>query len=69
MVLNNNMKIQILKSAGTKPEVVRSKSGKTYQTGERIQMFRAPDGTKGTYSYFMREAERGRLHGCLVSTY
>lgn len=62
------MKIKGLKSAGTKPEVVRSKSGKAYETGEKIQMFRSPDGTKGTYNYFMREAERGRLHGCIITT-
>lgn len=68
MVLNNIMKIQNLKSAGTKPEVVRSKSGKTYYTGEKVQMFRAPDGTRGSYSFFVREAERGRLHGCIVTT-
>lgn len=62
------MKILGLKSAGTKPEVVRSKSGKTYETGEKIQMFVAPDGYRGTYKYFLKEAERGRLHGCIVST-
>jgi hypothetical protein len=62
------MKIQGLKSAGTKPEVVRSKSGKTYETGEKVQMFRAPDGTRGTYKFFLKEAERGRLHGCLISS-
>ena len=61
------MKIKGLKSAGTKPEVVRSKSGKTYQTGENVQLYFAPDGTRGTYSFFMREVERGRLHGCVVS--
>jgi hypothetical protein len=48
--------------------VVRSKSGKTYYTGEKVQMFRAPDGTKGSYSFFVREAERGRLHGCIITT-
>ena len=68
MVLNNIMKIKNLKSAGTKPEVVRSKSGKRYETGERVQMFRAPDGTRGSYSFFVKEVERGRLHGCIVST-
>ena len=62
------MKFKGLKSAGTKPEVVRSKSGKRYETGERVQMFRAPDGTRGSYSFFVREVERGRLHGCIVST-
>ena len=68
MALNNIMQIKNLKSAGTKPEVVRSKSGKMYQTGEKIQMFRAPDGTRGSYPFFIREAERGRLHGCIIST-
>ena len=62
------MKIQGLKSAGTKPEVVRSKSGKKLETGEKVQMFRSPDGVRGTYEFFMREAERGRLHGCIIST-
>lgn len=60
------MEIRGLKNAGTKPEVVRSKSGKTYETGEKIQMFRSPDGTRGSYDYFMREACRGRLHGCII---
>lgn len=27
----------------------------------------APDGTKGAYSFFVREAKRGNLHGCVVS--
>lgn len=62
------MKIKGLKSAGTKPEVVRSKSGKTYQTGEKVQLFCAPDGCRGTYNFFLKEVERGRLHGCIVST-
>ena len=62
------MKIKGLKNAGTKPEVVRSKSGKTFQTGEKVQMFRAPDGYRGTYDFFLKEAERGRLHGCIIST-
>lgn len=26
----------------------------------------APDGTKGSFSFFMREARRGYLHGCLA---
>ena len=26
----------------------------------------APDGTKGSKSFFFREIERGRLHGCTV---
>ena len=62
------MKFKGLKNTGTKPEVVRSKSGKTYETGETIQMFRAPDGTRGTYKFFLKEAERGRLHGCLIAS-
>ena len=62
------MNIQGLKSAGTKPEVFRSKSGKVFETGEKIQMFRAPDGTMGSYGFFMREVERGRLHGCVVTS-
>ena len=62
------MEIKGLKNAGTKPEAVRSKSGKTYETGEKVMMFRAPDGTRGSYNYFLREVERGRLHGCIVTT-
>jgi hypothetical protein len=26
----------------------------------------APDGKKGSFSFFMREANRGHLHGCLA---
>ena len=29
--------------------------------------YRAPDGSRGSYNYFKREAERGRLHGLVVS--
>ena len=62
------MNIKGLKSAGTKPEAFRSKSGKAFETGEKIQMFLAPDGTRGSYGFFIREAERGRLHGCVVTS-
>ncbi len=29
--------------------------------------YEAPDGRVGSYSHFVREAERGHLHGCTVS--
>lgn len=60
------MKIKGLKRIGEVPEVAIGKNGKKYQTGEMVNQFRAPDGTKGTHSFFMREAEKGRLHGCLI---
>lgn len=27
-------------------------------------VYEAPDGTRGTYTYFVWEAKRGKLHGC-----
>ena len=29
--------------------------------------YKAPDGSRGSYNYFKREAEKGRLHGLVVS--
>lgn len=29
--------------------------------------YRAPDGSRGSYNYFKREIEKGRLHGLVVS--
>lgn len=31
------------------------------------KLFVSPDGTTGSISYFRREVEKGRLHGCVVS--
>ena len=62
------MKIKGLKKCGDAPEVVKGKNGKTYETGEKVAMFRAPDGFKGTYNKFVSEAERGRLHGCIITS-
>lgn len=62
------MKIKGLKRIGEVPEVAISKSGKKYQTGEKVAYFKAPDGFKGTYKKFVNEAERGRLHGCIFAS-
>jgi hypothetical protein len=62
------MKIKGLKKKGMVPEVAISKSGKKYQTGENIPFYVAPDGFKGTYNKFLKEIERGRLHGCIVAS-
>ena len=56
-----------LKKCGSKPETVKTKSGNILETGNSIPVFRAPDGTKGTMSFFNREFERGHLHGCILS--
>ena len=61
------MKAKGLKKCGTKPETVKTKSGNILETGEKIPVFRSPDGTKGTMEFFNREFMRGRLHGCLLS--
>lgn len=29
--------------------------------------YRAPDGSRGSYNYFKREIDKGRLHGLVVS--
>ena len=60
------MKIRGLKKIKDVPEKVTAKNGKTYETGETVPLFKAPDGYKGTYEKFVSEIERGRLHGCLV---
>ena len=62
------MKIRGLKKCGEVPEKVTAKNGKTYETGETVTVFRAPDGFKGTYKKFVSEAERGRLHGCIIAS-
>ena len=60
------MKIKGLKRIGEVPEKVKTKSGKMMETGEMVPLFKAKDGCKGTYDFFVREAERGRLHGMLI---
>ena len=60
------MKIKGLKKIGNVPEKVKTKTGKLIETGEMVNQFKAPDGTTGTHSFFMREVEKGRLHGCLI---
>jgi hypothetical protein len=62
------MKIKGLKRIGDAPEVAISKSGKKFETGERVHLFKAPDGFKGTYDKFVSEAERGRLHGLIIAS-
>ena len=59
------MKIKGLKRIGEVPEKVQGKNGKMYETGEKVPLFKAPDGFKATYEKFVSEAERGRLHGCI----
>jgi hypothetical protein len=48
------MKAKGLKKCGTKPETVKTKSGNILETGEKIPVFRSPDGTKGTMQFFNR---------------
>lgn len=60
------MKLRGLKKVGMKPEKVKTKSGNVLETGEKVAVFRTPDGYKGTYKQIMNEVERGRLHGCIV---
>ncbi len=62
------MKIKGLKRAGYVPEKAKSKTGKVYETGEQVPVYKAPDGFKGTYEKFVSEAERGRLHGCIIAS-
>lgn len=31
------------------------------------QSYKAPDGTTGSYKYFVKEVMHGRLHGCIVA--
>ena len=61
------MKIKNLKPCGLVPEKVKTKNG-LMETGEMIQMFRAPDGFKASYSKFVSEVSQGRLHGCIVTS-
>lgn len=37
------------------------------QVHHKYTEYIAPDGKVGTYTYFMREAENGRLHGLVVT--
>jgi hypothetical protein len=60
------MRIKGLKRIGEVPETVKTKSGKIIETGNMVARFRAKDGSVGTYEYFLREAEKGRLHGNLI---
>lgn len=60
------MKIKGLKRIGDVPEKVKTKSGKVIETGETVPNYKAPDGVTGTYGFFIREAEKGHLHGCLI---
>ena len=62
------MKIKGLKKVGEVPEKVTAKNGKTYETGNMIKLFMAPDGFKAPYDKFVKEVERGRLHGCIVAS-
>lgn len=62
------MRIKGLKKIGEVPETVVAKNGKTYETGETTPLFKAPDGYKATYQKFVSEAERGRLHGCVITS-
>ena len=56
------MKIKGLKRIGEVPEKVKGKNGK------KVALFKAPDGFKATYDKFVNEAERGRLHGCIIAS-
>ena len=62
------MTIKGLKKCGMVAEKVKGKNGKVYETGEQIQQYVAPDGFKGTYKRFVKEAERGNLHGCIIAS-
>lgn len=37
------------------------------EKGYSYNIYEAPDGTRGSYSFFRKEALKGRLHGCLVT--
>jgi hypothetical protein len=37
------------------------------QVHSKYKVFKAPDGTQGSYSFFMREARMGHLHGCILA--
>ncbi len=62
------MKIKGLKRIGEVSEKVQGKNGKLYETGEKVPLFKAPDGFKATYEKFVSEAERGHLHGCIIAS-
>ena len=62
------MKIKGLKKVKYIDEKVKASNGKMYATGEKIALFRCPDGYKTTYDGFIKEAERGRLHGCIIAS-
>ena len=40
---------------------------KVVKEGYDYRTYEAPDGTRGSISYFKREAMRGHLHGCVVA--
>lgn len=62
------MKIKGLKKVGYVPETATASNGKKYETGEKVPLFKAPDGFKATHEKFVREVECGRLHGCIVAS-
>lgn len=62
------MKIKGLKKIGIVPERVKAKNGQWIETGERVKLFIAPDGKRGTYDKFLHDAERGNLHGCIIAS-
>lgn len=39
---------------------------KIAQEGYSYRAYKSPDGTVGSYSYFVREVARGNLHGCIL---
>lgn len=46
---------------------LREVSRKLCREGKRAYyktIYESPDGTRGTYTYFVWEAKKGRLHGC-----
>ena len=36
------------------------------EKGYSYNIYEAPDGTRGSYKYFMKEVRRGHLHGLLI---
>lgn len=37
------------------------------QVHHKYKLWKAPDGEVGSMTYFMREAKRGHLHGCILA--
>lgn len=62
------MKLIGLNYLGVKNKVARFKSGKTFETGEEVNIYVSPDFTEGSYEFFMREASKGRLHGLIAQS-